>query len=55
MHEDVPIIYMVQHYAYTTIGGAKNDIAILYLEYDVKITGNFFIIGKIEHRISHSF
>lgn len=39
IHENVPIIHVEKHPAYTTKGGAKNDIAIVYLEYNVQITG----------------
>lgn len=44
-HKDIPIIHVEKHPAYNISGDAKNDIMILYLKYDVQIT------GKIKNKV----
>lgn len=48
--EDVPIVSIEVHNAYNTTGGLKNDIAMLYLEYDVEINGKYILCKTLDFR-----
>lgn len=51
-HEDIPITHVEKHAAYNISGDAKNDIMILYLKRDIKITGKNLIVVVDLHSLT---